>query len=461
MLCLALACSDGESGVPRPDAGTPQTGGTSSAGGHSGSGGAAAGGGAAASSSGGTGAGTGAAPGGGGAGAGGGVGPDASAGAGGTGDAGGSGAAGGADGGTGGAPPLPYCNGHSGDLTTDGLNCGKCGNICQPSSIAYGLNAPGSVLADDKYVYWAEQIASGRIFRVPLGSANTNNPPSIASGQKNPRSLATDGTNLYWLTDDGVMKRPVAGGAATLIGAEPETEWPGDLTLDGTSIYWTTHRGDEDPYHDAVVKKMPLGGGTAVELTTLLRAPGFDSIAVDATNVYFVYREHLGSIDSQRRNSHLYKVPLTGGEPVELYSITPYTNIVDLATDAKYLYFTTFERFPAPYTHLTTSELHRMPLGGGPIEKINSDKLTPVGLAANEQGVFWVLSGIGPINGGVVGGGIWTEPNSRSEPIRLSWAMPTSINVTSTHFYVTDWLPNGTSNGHVTRFGLCVNSQCQ
>ena len=90
--------------------------------------------------------------------------------------------------------------------------------------------------------YWAERIADGRVFQLPLGGASTNKPPVIASNQQNPHSLVVDATNVYWITTDGVWKRPIAGGKAVAIATEPGNRSPGDLTLDAASLYWTTHR---------------------------------------------------------------------------------------------------------------------------------------------------------------------------------------------------------------------------
>jgi len=58
--------------------------------------------------------------------------------------------------------------------------------------MAYNLDAPGSLATDSKFIYWGEHIASSRIFQLPLGTANTANPPAIAAGQKNPHSLVVD-----------------------------------------------------------------------------------------------------------------------------------------------------------------------------------------------------------------------------------------------------------------------------
>ncbi|HEX4338888.1 MAG TPA: hypothetical protein VH062_23440 [Polyangiaceae bacterium] len=365
------------------------------------------------------------------------------------------------DSGAGGAAkvPLPYCGGLSADLSTDTYNCGMCGKACQPQSLAYGLDAPGSVATDAKFVYWAEHIASGRIFQLSLGSANTANPPAIASGQKNPRSLAVDATNVYWLTDNGVMKRPVAGGAAVSLATEAGGRGPSDLAIDGTSVYWTTH-SDASPNY-AAVKKMPLGGGTAVEVATM-PVVDFDSIAVDATNVYWGYTDY-HSITTQDRDDIIYEAPLGGGTPVEVYRVSGYTSILDLATNGGYLYFTTFYKLSntQPFA-FTTGSLMRLPLTGGKAVTVGTGQMLPVGFGLNAEGAFWATTDATGLMTGPPGGGIGFAPTGVGTPFALDWSpQPTSLAVTATSLYISSWLDNGTNQGTVTRIGLCANSVCQ
>ena len=353
--------------------------------------------------------------------------------------------------------PRPYCNGTSADLTTDTSNCGACGNACQITGVAYNLNAPGSVVEDSKNIYWAEQIASGRVFEIPVGTVNTANPTAIATGQKNPRSLTVDGTNVYWLTDGGIMKRPIAGGAAVSIAAEPGGRTPGDLTLDATSLYWTTHSDTSPNYAD--VKKMPLGGGAAVELATLPDVD-FTSIAVDGAYVYWAYT-YYESLQSRIRDVYIYKAPLAGGTPVVFYQTTGYANIEDMVTDAKYLYFTTYESDPSiPPQTFTTGTLLRMPLAGGTPVGIDTDLNLPVGVGLNAQGAFWATSTAAMSAG--VSGSVRFAPTGVGTPFSIAWnSEPTSLSVTPTHVHLTSWVNNNLSNGTVSRLSLCVNSMCQ
>ena len=370
----------------------------------------------------------------------------------------------GATGSDGGADPgivvvvRPYCGGKSADLSTDAFNCGKCGNVCQPAGLASGLNAPGSVIADSKYVYWAEHIASGRVFQLPLGAAATTKPSAIASNQKNPRSLVVDATNVYWISDDAVWTRPIAGGKAVAIAPEPENRPPGGLALDQTSLYWTTHRDTAPSY--AVVKKMPLGGGPAVDVAAL-DVIDFDSIAVNGTSVFWLDSEHEGSLTSGRWNDIIYKAPLGGGTPVEVFRFTPYTymRIRDMAADASYLYLGTSENPPSfsPKDFLK-SHVMRLPLAGGEPETLTTSlQEFYAGFDINSQGAFLATN-----NGNVVGGSLRFAPTGIGTPYSMEWPVhPTSVGVTETHLYLSAWEDNGRDEGTVYRIGLCVNSVCQ
>jgi hypothetical protein len=350
----------------------------------------------------------------------------------------------------------PYCDGRSADLSTDRYNCGECGNICQPDNLAYGLSEPRSLVADSNYVYWAEQIEGGRIFQLPWDSPATFDPPAIVSNQQYPRSLVVDAANLYWVADDGLWMRPIAGGDAVVIGAEPGTRSPGDVTLDETNLYWTTH--SDTPPNSAAIKMMPLGGGTAIEVASM-EVSNFKSLAVDGTSVYWVYTDS-GSVTSQRRDDIVYKAPLSGGTPVEVHRYSGYTSIRDLATDANYLYIGIHTASPSftPGVLSNDSSVERMPLAGGETEPvITAPNQVFAGFGFNAQGAFLASN-----NGNVVGGTLRFTPSGVGTPFSTGWpTQPTALGVSQTHLYLGEWEERAPDEGAVYRLGLCVDSVCQ
>ncbi len=319
------------------------------------------------------------------------------------------------------------------------------------------MTEPSSLVADSKYVYWAERVPSGRIFQVQLGRPNTANPSVIATNQRNPRSLVVDSTNVYWIAADGVYRRPVAGGKAVSIATEPTNRSPGGIALDSTSIYWTTHR-DTAP-NGAVVKKMPLGGGTAVELSTL-DVIDFEAITVDATNIYWVYTDYLAVL-SARHNEIIFKAPVGGGTPVEVYRFSEYTytSIRDMVVRDGYLYLGIQYSGPAiPPSTNREARVLRLPLAGGEPETVVviPDEVY-VGFGINTHGAF--LAGN---DANVVGGSIHSKPSGPVTAFALGWPQqPTGFTVTETHLYIGAWELRNPNGGTVDRIGLCVNSVCQ
>ncbi|HVU04522.1 MAG TPA: hypothetical protein VHE30_22345 [Polyangiaceae bacterium] len=358
--------------------------------------------------------------------------------------------------GAGGAIPKPYCNGQSADLGNDMYNCGECGNICQPEIVAYGLEAPSSIVADSTSLYWAERTQNGRVFQLPLGSSNVQNPPAIATNQKNPHSLALSATNVYWIADDAVWTRPKASGIATSIATDPAGRGFGDVAVDQTSVYFTTHSDSAGRY--AAVKKIPLGGGAASEIATL-DVTDFGAIAVNDAKVFFVHTEYYGSITSGNHDEIVYTVPLDGGTPVELTRFSPHVSILQLRATSQYLYIGINERQPGiPPTVYLESRVMRVPVAGGDPEWIvGTIDETFSAFDVNSQGTFLASS-----NGTVVGGSIHSTPNGIGMSMALALPThPTALAVTETHLYYGEWEDNGLGNGQLFRNGLCVGSVCQ
>jgi len=294
------------------------------------------------------------------------------------------------------------------------------------------------------------------VFQLPLGSSNAQNPPAIATNQKNPHALALRATNVYWITDDALWTRPKAGGSATSIATDPAGRNPGDLALDQANVYFTTHSDSAGNF--AAVKKIPLSGGTAAEIATL-DVTDFGAIAVNDAKVFFVHTEYYGSITSGNHNEIIYTVPLGGGTPVELYRFSPHVGIPQLRATAQYLYIGINERQPGvPPTVYIDSRVMRLPVAGGDPEWIvGSLDETFSEFDINSQGTFLASN-----NGTVVGGSIHSTPNGIGMSMALALPThPTSLTVTETQLYYSEWEDNGLGNGQLFRNGLCVGSVCQ
>jgi hypothetical protein len=189
-----------------------------------------------------------------------------------------------------------------------------------PTTLASGYLYPTGLATDGANLYWADSNA-GNVLQLPVGGGTVK---TLATGQGSPWSVAIDATSVYWTNsgDASVWKIPIGGGAVTQVagsqGAQVDTYYMRELAVDGTNVYWTDSAGlvlqvstsggiptklatnvgsareiaidGTNVYWSfsglpgSGVKMVPIGGGT----TTLLTNDSGNSIAVDATSVYFV-----------------------------------------------------------------------------------------------------------------------------------------------------------------------------
>ena len=83
-------------------------------------------------------------------------------------------------------------------------------------------------------------------------------------------------TNVYWTSDDAVLQMPLGGGAATTIASMVTAE---NIAVDAQYVYST------DGFFTGGEKKVPIGGGPLKTHSDGQSGPGF--VAVDATSVYW------------------------------------------------------------------------------------------------------------------------------------------------------------------------------
>jgi hypothetical protein len=97
--------------------------------------------------------------------------------------------------------------------------------------------------------------------------------PVVLASAVQSEALAVDQTNVYYATSAGLMKLPVGGGSATLLGGTPQ----GALALDAANVYWIS--GDN-------VGKTPIAGGQSATVGTQQLPVPLKCMAVDSTTIY-------------------------------------------------------------------------------------------------------------------------------------------------------------------------------
>jgi hypothetical protein len=128
-------------------------------------------------------------------------------------------------------------------------------------------------------LFWASSNASG-----PLVAMSVNGGAVVAVGSDPSaglNALAVNTASIYWATGAELLAVPVGGSTlSTLFGGRNGVNLPVGLAVDPTDIYWA------DGQQGAILTR-PLSGGS---LATLLHGSVSDrpqSVAVDASNLYF------------------------------------------------------------------------------------------------------------------------------------------------------------------------------
>ena len=186
------------------------------------------------------------------------------------------------------------------------------------------------------------------------------------------------------------------------------------LAIDRQNAYWV------DSGSDTLVS-VPVTGGTPAARSSL--GPGTFTVAVDTANLYWV------------SDTQVVKLPLAGGQPIELAAVPVDANgsftantAFDVAIDGEYLY----------YIDNHVGEVRKVPLAGGQPIVLASGEVGGYGVAVDDTNVYWTIrSGSGSIRMIPKGGGA---------PLTLAsgQANPTDLAVDATNLY---WVNGGQTGG--------------
>lgn len=243
-----------------------------------------------------------------------------------------------------------------------------------------------AVALDREAVFLADEW-DGTIRRLPKAGGPAT---VLFDRQGEPLSLAMDEQNVFWTVQSvrRLRRAPKAGGAFGGLAADVES--PAHVALDDTDVYFT--RADATLQDDAIVLRVPKGGGAA---TVLAHAPpGWKSsgVALDAEHVYFA------AFDPDSHRGLVQRVPKSGGQPVTLAAEALFPG--GLAVDGTNAYL--LAQRPQD-----KGELLRVPKAGG--EAVSLSREAGAALALDATHVFYA----GP-------GGIWRVAKTGGEPRLLA-----------------------------------------
>jgi hypothetical protein len=206
-------------------------------------------------------------------------------------------------------------------------------------------------------------------------------PSAVELARNSLRDLSVAGSSVYWI-DSGnkaLDTVPLAGGAVTSLASglplPSDLGIPVSMTVTGAHAYWTEPGnvvGCCLRLGTGSVKRIPLAGGSVTTIASGLDRPG--GVDVDAeTLVWFeMWR--------------LARRPHASGETLTVASGIA-ADMPRLAADATHVYV------------LDTDQIKRVPIAGGPVEKLASTRLGAYGdfstvgqdIATDGRYVYWTI----------------------------------------------------------------------
>lgn len=210
-------------------------------------------------------------------------------------------------------------------------------------------------------------------------------PPSESIGQ--PLGVAVDAKTIY--VTDGfreaehtpkvgrVLAIPRAGGDIKVLATTTDLAVDAPIAVDDGFVYYTTQFVPKGGPYTSHLFRVPIAGGEPEELAT---APFIQAIALDADRVYFASD---GSIGTGAAAGTIQAVAKTGGAAVTLASdaIAP-SGLAISGTDVFYTL--------AGDRDNATGSVVRVPKAGGPTEVLAQNLPWPHAIVAGESAVYWL-----------------------------------------------------------------------
>ena len=272
------------------------------------------------------------------------------------------------------------------DLANDPAHCGACFRSCLGAACTDGgcgpvlvatATSPAGIAVDAQRVYFAEATTPGAVYSVRKDGGDKR---QLVGGLGSPQRLVVDDSHVFYTTVGvpGIVGRVDKDGANSLILTQTNAS-PGSLVRDGSDVLFVD-------IYSATIRKVPALGlpdaGLAPALATAGNYPW--GIAIAGSEVLWSARGTLVSGDAG----------------------------------------------PAGFT-AADGVLYGAPKDGSGVRRtVAADQKEPLGVAADDSGIYWVTS---------VGGEVLKLPTGATVPVSLASNQPSpwGIAVDATHVYFT------------------------
>jgi YVTN family beta-propeller protein len=250
-------------------------------------------------------------------------------------------------------------------INTPRKSAGKKIKISLHNSSNFTPLAPPNISYSGPQTY-AAGTAIGNLSPVNTGGAVNPSPASVATiqtGFNNATGVAFDAAGNIYVAENGtssIKKIPVGGGTAVTLGTG--FSHPAGVAVDAAGNVYVTDNGN------SAVKEIPVGGGAIVTLGSGFINPY--GIAIDATGNLYI---------ADTGNGAVKEIPAGGGAVVTL--ATGFNTPTGIAVDAAGNVYV---------CDRGNNLVKKIPVGGGSVVPIGSGFSTPNGVAVDAVGSVYV-----------------------------------------------------------------------